>query len=438
MNKNLHTLLAGPLYINEMYGASLVPSIYKSLTNNSIEDKSIEQLMTEKQSATENASASSSANKVVVVDFNQPVVKFDYWPWLGTKTYTRILNQLANDDTVAGVVLNIDSGGGQVYGTPEFYDYIKNYSKPIVAYTDGYMCSGAYYIAAPTQRIFANKRADAIGSIGAYATIVDTNGILEHFGAKVHTIYATKSTEKNSEYREVIDNSNYEPYIKNQLDPIVESFVSDMKEARPNISEEAFKGGTWNGEQSIEMGLVDENGTIQDAINYVFELSMNSNNQKSNTNMNTKSLPKVEAVLGLDAPLASNDNGSFLNEEQLDAIESRFDALESENSTLQTQVSEANAEKETAVNAITEQLSEATNATTTLETSVDAIMTNLGLPVAGSLTEKLAAIDAKSIEVGKKDGATATAPKIGVNGEGKSSTESLNIAGLDVAEALNC
>ena len=421
-----------------MYGASLVPSIYRTLIGNSIEEKSIEQLMIEKQSSTENTSINSSANKVIVVDFNQPVLKFDYGYWLGTKTYSKILNQLANDDTVAGVVLNIDSGGGQVYGTPEFYDYISNYPKPIVAYTDGYMCSGAYYIAAATQRIFANKRADAIGSIGAYATIVDSNGIWEHFGAKVHTIYATKSTEKNSEYREVVDNSNYEPYIKNQLDPIVETFITDMKEARPNISEEAFKGGTWTGEQSVEMGLVDENGTIQDAISYVFELSMNSNNQKSNTNMNTKSLPKVEAVLGLDAPLASSDNGSYLNAEQLDTIESRLETLESENSNLQTQVTEANTANETAVAEITQKLTEATTNATAMETSVDGIMANLGLPVEGTITQKLAAIDAKSKELGAKDGASATTPKIGIDGEEKPNTNALDIAGVSVAEALNC
>lgn len=437
VNTNLDKLLVGPLYINEMYGVSLVPSIYKSLMNNSIEEKTIEQLISEKQTATEKPSVNLSANKVVVIDFNQPVLKFDYWPWLGTKTYTKILDQLKNDDSVAGVVLNIDSGGGQVYGTPEFYDYIKNYSKPIVAYTDGYMCSGAYYIAAATRRIFANKRADAIGSIGAYATIVDGNGIWEHFGAKVHTIYATKSTEKNSEYREVIDNSNYEPYIKNQLDPIVETFITDMKEARPNISEEAFKGGTWTGEQSLEMGLVDSNGTIQDAINYVFELSMNSSNQNSNTNMNTKSLPKVEAVLGLDAPLALNENGSYLNEGQLDTIEARLDSLETENSTLQTQVSDAQTAQTTAVDAITAQLTEAQNNATALETSVDAIMENLGLPVQGTITEKLTAIDAKSVEVGNKPGASFTNPRLGV-GQGTHATNELNIPGVDVQEALNC
>mgnify|MGYP003522069755 FL=1 len=73
-----------------------------------------------------------------------------------------------------------------------------------------------------------------------------------------------------------------------------------------------------------------------------------------------------------------------------------------------------------------------------METSVNAIMENLGLPVAGTLTEKLAAIDAKAKEVGSKDGANPTAPKIGVDGEEKKSTASLNIAGVDVAEALNC
>lgn len=436
MNKNLHTLLAGPLYINEMYGASLVPSIYRTLIGNSIEDKSIEQLMIEKQSANENTSVNSSANKVVVVDFNQPVLKFDYGYWLGTKTYTKILNQLANDDTVAGVVLNIDSGGGQVYGTPEFYDYILNYPKPIVAYTDGYMCSGAYYIAAATQKIIANKRADAIGSIGAYATIVDSNGIWEHFGAKVHTIYATKSTEKNSEYREVIDNSNYEPYIKNQLDPIVETFVTDMKFTRPQISEDCFKGGTWTGEQSLQLGLVDANGTIQDAINSVFELSKakKSSNQKPNTNMNTKSLPKVEAVLGLEASLALTDDGSYLNEEQLETIEARLDTLETENSNLQTQMDDAATAHQTAIDAVNAQLTEATNNATAMETSVDAIMTNLGLPVQGTITEKLAAIDAKATVIGKLDGGKPTNPKVDA---GANPEASKVVGGIDVSAALN-
>jgi hypothetical protein len=65
-------------------------------------------------------------------------------------------------------------------------------------------------------------------------------------------------------------------------------------------------------------------------------------------------------------------------------------------------------------------------------------MENLGLPVAGTLTEKLTAINAKSIEVGKRDGASTTAPKIGVSNETDNNTAELNIPGVDVSGALNC
>lgn len=422
-----------------MFGVSLIPSVLKVLKDDtSIENQNIEKLIASKKSINENTTISATANKVVVLDFIQPVVKFDVWPyWLGTKTYAKILNELENDDTVAGVVFNIDSGGGQVYGTPEFYDQIRNFKKPNATYTDGYLCSGAYYIAAATQRIFANKRADAIGSIGAYATIVDSNGIFEHFGAKVHTLYATKSTAKNSEYREVIENSNYAPYIKNQLDPIVEDFITDMKATRPNISEEAFKGGTWTGAQALELGLVDENGTIQDAINFVFESAINSSNQKPNTNMNTKSLPRVEAALGLDAPLASNDNGSFLNEGQLETLNTSLDALETENSNLQTQLADANTANEAALSAVQGQLTEVTANATALETSVDAMMTNLGLPIQGTITEKLTVLTAKSEVLGNQPGASHSNPVLGVNGIDPT-TADLNISGVDVQSALNC
>ena len=43
---------------------------------------------------------------------------------------------------------------------------------------------------------------------------------------------------------------NYEPYIKNVLDPLVTTFQNDMKTARPQLDEKVFKGGTWNGTNS--------------------------------------------------------------------------------------------------------------------------------------------------------------------------------------------
>lgn len=430
MNANLHTLLSGPFYINPMYAVSCLPTLYKSVMDVSYVPKSeAEQIAAVIEKAeTTSSGTSSEANTVAVINFNQPVVKYNYGGWLGTQTFMRIMDSFAADPSIAGVVINFDCGGGQVYGTGEFYDYLVEYSKPYVAFTHGYMCSGAYYLAAPAKKIVVNKRADAIGSIGAYATIIDTDGIWAHFGAKVHTIYATKSTEKNSEYREVIENSNYEPYIKNSLDPIVETFHADMKAVRPMLKEEVFAGGTWKGSEAVEMGLADSIGTLQDAINIVFELaSEQSNNQTTNTMSNSKQLPKVQAVLGLDAPLASTEAGSYLNSEQLDALEAAIDQHETAASTATQALADAN-------EAHTAAIATANGTVTSAETSVDAMLTASNLPVEGTLNEKLTALSAHVTDMNGKDGDSHTIVRTDGQGDTEKTT---TVGGIPVADALN-
>lgn len=383
----------------------------------------------------------SNSQYISVLSIKQPLYKYDQMCGpIGTRTMMRVLKEWEANDSIIGVVLDIDCPGGQVSGLAEFAEFLNNYSKPIVSYTDGTQASAAEYVASACKYKVANKYAEYLGSIGTMLTYVDLDGILIKEGAIIEDIYATGSTRKNEESRRKIKDGSNDLIVQNVLDPARDQFVSDMKKYRPNIDEVLFEGQIVRPEEALSKGLIDEIGTIQTAFNKVVELSKakKSDNQKPNTNMNTKSLPKVEAVLGLDAPLASSDNGSYLNIEQLETIEASLEGLETQNSTLQTQITEATTANETAVNAITAKLTEATNQATALETSVDAIMDNLGLPVAGTITEKLATINAKSVEVGKADGAKPTAPKIGVQGQGNPSTAELNIAGIDVAEALNC
>lgn len=269
---------------------------------------------------------------------------------------------------------------------------------------------------------------------------VDLDGVYENMGAVIKDIYATGSTRKNEEARAMKDNNSDALLIKNILDPARDKFVADVKNFRSNIDESVFEGAIYVPDEAISLNLIDELGTLQTAFDKVIELSKakKSSNQKSNTNMNTKSLPNVEAVLGLEASLALTDNGSYLNEEQLEAIEASLNDATENSAALQTQLDDATANHQTAIDAVNAQLTEATNDATATETSVDAIMGNLGLPVAGTLTEKLAAIDAKAKEVGAKDGAKHTTPRIGANGEGNNTTADLDIAGVSVADALNC
>ena len=385
--------------------------------------------------------ASSNSQYISVLSIKNPIYKYDQMCGpIGTRTMMRVLKEWESNDSIIGVVLDIDCPGGQVSGLSEFTEFLHNYTKPIVSYTDGTQASAGEYVASACKYKVASKHAEYLGSIGSMMKYVDLDGILRNEGAIIEDIYATGSTRKNEESRKKEKEGSNDLIIQNILDPAREQFVSDMKLFRPNIDESLFEGQIVRPEEALSKGLIDEIGPIQKAFDKVVELSKKtkSSNSKSNTNMNTKSLPKVEAVLGLDAPLASSDNGSYLNAEQLDTIESRLETLESENSNLQTQVTEANTANETAVAEITQKLTEATTNATAMETSVDGIMANLGLPVEGTITQKLAAIDAKSKELGAKDGASATTPKIGIDGEEKPNTNALDIAGVSVAEALNC
>lgn len=365
--RNLNTLFSSAFYIDGRYAESFIP-VFAGLIQGKLDLSTAEKPLVQIDSHQLNVHNGSTQEDrtVAVVSIKNPIIKFSTWNIAGTREIWSKINQLDQDPSIAGIVLDIDSGGGQVYGTPEFFDNIRNIQTPVVAYTDGFMCSAAYYIAAACDHIIANKRADAIGSIGAYAQFFDFSGFWEKHGAKMHTLYADKSSEKNKGYRDVLE-GEYKTYISESLNPTVETFIADMKSARPSLSEEVFKGKTWTGPEAIKRNLVDSLGSIQDAIAKAFELS--SNNKSKTTNMSTpNSYPNLEATLELSAPLASTDNGSYLNEEQkatLDqkladmnaSLETANAAKEKAEQDLQAEkdshAAALDAEKETALNAVT-------------------------------------------------------------------------------------
>ncbi len=343
---NLHSLFNRPWYIEQNYAQGYLPLIFGMLVGNHMGANDTEKEKPSLISYHSSKGNSNTANvKVAILEIKNPIVKHDQMCGpQGTKGMMRELDALKGSD-IAGVVLDIDSGGGQAYGTPEFYDYLSTYPKPVVTYTDGLMCSAAYYIGSAAQEIIANKRAEHIGSIGAYAKLLDIDGYYGTKGLKVHTMYATKSTEKNKASRDVFkEEGSYETYIKEELDPLVDTFISDIKTARPQIDEAVFKGGTYNAEKAKEMKLVDSLGTINDAIDRVIELSKDAN--KKSTQM-SKNYTKIESVIGKKFGEGETANGILLNEAEADQVEAKISALESD-------LQAAKTEKATAEKAVTD------------------------------------------------------------------------------------
>lgn len=306
----------------------------------------------------------------------------------GTKDHQKTIQEYLNEPMCVGIVLDVDSGGGQVSGTAEFYDFLKSASKPIHTYTDGYLASAAYYLASATNSITANPRADLIGSIGTMISFVDLTGYYEKQGAKVITEYATKSTAKNKGFRDLLA-GNPETYIQTQLDPLTDTFIADVKNARANVNDAVFDGSTYNAETALQMGLIDQIGQMEDLIQAIFKANKQANNSNnSNSNMKMSNHAKVMAVIGVATLAITDDKGSYFNEEQLQSMEDALAAKETENATLATNL-------QTATESLTTAQTEAQTAKDAQANSLKAIATALGLGEGATvegITERIATL----------------------------------------------
>ncbi|MFV1873635.1 MAG: S49 family peptidase [Oleiphilus sp.] len=170
------------------------------------------------------------------------------------------------DEGAQAVILRINSPGGSPVQSGYVYDEIKRLrtlhpEKPLYAVISDIGASGAYYIAAAADQIYADK-ASLVGSIGVVASgfgFVDT---LEKLGVE-RRLYTAGSHKGfldpfSEEKPEEVD------FWKGVLNSTHEQFIAKVKEGRGDrlkVTENTFSGLVWNGEQALEMGLVDGLGS---------------------------------------------------------------------------------------------------------------------------------------------------------------------------------
>lgn len=97
------------------------------------------------------------------------------------------IDRLTADEQNAGILLYVDSGGGEVKASDEVYlklmDYKNETGRPIYAYFDSVACSGAYYIAMAADSIWANRNCLCV-NIGVYTSAYNFSGLFEKYGVE--------------------------------------------------------------------------------------------------------------------------------------------------------------------------------------------------------------------------------------------------------------
>lgn len=232
-----------------------------------------------------------------VIPIKGVIVKYDTLCEMGTSTMAQMIEEGEANDAVDFHLLDIDSGGGVVDGTAHFANIIHNAKKPVIAFVNGMCASAAYWIASQADIIIANDQTTMVGSIGTMISYRDFSEAMKKAGVKDVSIYATASTHKNKEEEALYDDDE-KPMIS-LLDRLNDQFLSAVKRGRKDINQsETLTGKIFVGSESLDVGLIDRLGTLEQAIDLGFSLS--NNNMFSSDDKKKEIFAEIGSFFGIN------------------------------------------------------------------------------------------------------------------------------------------
>ncbi|ASJ14333.1 signal peptide peptidase SppA [Thermococcus radiotolerans] len=190
------------------------------------------------------------------------------------------LREIAKNDSIAGVVLWIESPGGYVGPVREIYSTVRklNLVKPVVVYTGGIAASGGYYIAVGADEIIADPLAE-VGSIGVIYVHYNLQQNYETNGIKVEVFKTGPYKDMGAEWRGLTDEEK--AMITEMVDTYFQGFLQAVSSGRGMSINETKKyatGRTWFA-MNVTGSLVDETGDLDYAVS-VLEGILNVTNPR--------------------------------------------------------------------------------------------------------------------------------------------------------------
>lgn len=187
---------------------------------------------------------------------------------VSTDVLLREFRQAVNDPAVQGIVLNFNSPGGTVHGIKTFSDEVfrSRTIKPIISYTDGLMCSAAYFVGSAASSLVASATSQ-VGSIGVALTHYDYSKRDEKEGIQRTEIFAGKYKRMGSDNKP-LDKESRE-YLQAMVNSYYTIFVETVARNRGVDLDTVLAmadGKVVIGHEALEIGLVDHIGNLETAL----------------------------------------------------------------------------------------------------------------------------------------------------------------------------
>ena len=222
------------------------------------------------------------------------------------------LNKLAKDDDVKAVVLRVNSPGGSAVASEQIWHALKQLKekKPIVVSMGGYAASGGYMISAPASYIIAEPTT-VTGSIGIFGLVPNASELVTD---KLGVTWDGVATNKNTDYETNLifgkENAEELRQMQNYVDRGYETFLGIVADGRGMTRDEVHEiaqGRVWVATDALPIKLVDQLGSMDDAVKKAAELAGISGDYY------TANYPAKESWIDNLMKSASEDKGTYLD-----------------------------------------------------------------------------------------------------------------------------
>lgn len=200
---------------------------------------------------------------------------------IGSDLFSRTIRKLRRDDKIKGIVLRVNSPGGDALSSDVILREVKlaEQEKPVVVSMSDQATSGGYYIASGATKIMAQPNT-ITGSIGVYGVIFNAQGFLnKHAGISFDGVKTGNYADLGRSYLGFMNRpltAAEKQIIQHDIDDIYQNFITHVAEGRhlaPAYVDSIGQGHVWSGADALEIGLVDTLGGVSDAISLAAELA---------------------------------------------------------------------------------------------------------------------------------------------------------------------
>ena len=201
-------------------------------------------------------------DKIGVVDLDGVI--------LDPETTVKQLKKFANDDSIKAIIVHVNSPGGGAAASEEIYREMLRVrdekKKKLVVDIETVGASGAYYVSAGANKIYANE-ASIVGSIGVIAEWYNYADLLKWAKLKNEVFKTGEFKDVGNPAREMTPAERQ--FMQSMVDGLKEQFVSNVATGRGldrNYVESIATGKVWNGVEAKNMKLIDEIGDFQKCV----------------------------------------------------------------------------------------------------------------------------------------------------------------------------